>query len=957
MDALMRFPILGAFAGLSLLAIPLAAPLAAQAPSEATKPMPRWAFADSDLEPEDGYVFGQLGNGMRFVIRSNATPEGTALVRMEIEAGRLDERDTERGLAHYVEHMAFNGSTNVPEGEMVKLLERLGLAFGADTNAATAFHFTQYMLDLPRADEELLDTALFLMRETASELLFDEGAVERERGVLIAERRDRTNYAAIAAADQIDFFVPGSMLSNRYPLVDREDVDTATAADLKAFWQRTYIPANTTLVVVGDFDAAVVEQKIRAGFADWQAAPDIPQSSAGPVQPEYRGASDIYTDPALDAQIAVARLGPWIDRPDTAENRREAVIRSVGYAIVNRRLRRLTLSEEPPFRGASFRTSDIFEAGRQTSLTVAALEGDWQRGMTAAAQEYARIMQHGVTEAEIAEQVARRRTALENDVAGAATRNHAAYVNAAVALARDEFVPVSPETQLALFEQAVADLTPEAVIQALRGDVIALDEPLIRYQGRSVPEGGEQALREVWNTALAMPVDPPASSAFDAFPYTDFGEPGTVVSDTLGEELGIRRIVFDNGVRLNLKRTTLEDDRVRVRYTLDGGDWLETREDPSAIALAALLPSAGLGKLSADELATVLAGRNAAFRFSAAPDSFNGQVTTTPRDLEVQLQLIAAYLTDPGYRTEALVRYRNSLQDYFARLRATPQSALQAEEGRILSDDDPRFTLKDEATYRALELEGLQAAIGDRLARGALEIALVGDVDEDAAIRLVAQTLGALPVREADFTTPPGARERSFTSDRSDRVLTHTGEADQGLISFTWPTTDASDPDTTVGLALLRAVLDLEITEELRERLGDAYSPRVTSNPARYYDGYGTFTVAAGIDVERLDAARAAIEATVERLRTEPVSDDLLQRARQPILENFDNALKSNSGWMSYVARAQSEPDRITRFLAARDRYNALTPQAVQALAARYLGAGDAVVITVLPEGVAEGSQ
>ncbi|MEW4451141.1 insulinase family protein, partial [Bremerella sp. JC817] len=133
------------------------------------------------------WVFGKLDNGMRYIIRRNNRPEGTALVRMEFTAAALDEEDDERGYAHYVEHMAFNGSTNVPEGEMIKLLERKGLAFGADTNASTGFEYTQYKLDLPRADEDLLDTSLMLMRETASELLFDEEAVQREKGVILSE--------------------------------------------------------------------------------------------------------------------------------------------------------------------------------------------------------------------------------------------------------------------------------------------------------------------------------------------------------------------------------------------------------------------------------------------------------------------------------------------------------------------------------------------------------------------------------------------------------------------------------------------------------------------------------------------------------------------------------------------------------------------------------------------------
>ncbi|MEP6394406.1 MAG: insulinase family protein, partial [Alteripontixanthobacter sp.] len=179
---------------------------------------PVWAFEQSDLPLDRDYVFGALPNGMRYIIRRNATPEGTALVRMRIGSGSLAEREDERGLAHFVEHMAFNGSAAIPEGDMIKLLEREGLAFGADTNASTGFKATTYKLDLPRNDPALLDTALMLMRETASELTIAPDAVERERGVILAERRDRRNYAQRELEDRLDFASPQARFTRRLPI-------------------------------------------------------------------------------------------------------------------------------------------------------------------------------------------------------------------------------------------------------------------------------------------------------------------------------------------------------------------------------------------------------------------------------------------------------------------------------------------------------------------------------------------------------------------------------------------------------------------------------------------------------------------------------------------------------------------------------------------------------------------
>ena len=453
--------------------LPLAAALtlaacAAQPASVDSAPKPTWAFQQSDLPPDPAYRYGQLPNGMRFIIRRNATPAGTAQVRMDIATGSLDERETERGFAHFVEHMAFNGSTRVPEGEMVKLLERNGLSFGADTNAQTSFEQTLYMLDLPRNDAKLLDTALMLMREIASELTFDPQAVVRERGVVLSELRDGQGWSRTNLEDQLAFFYPAATYPRRLPIGTVETLNAATADALKAFWAREYVPSKTTLIVVGDFDTDAVEQAIRTRFADWQAKAQTPRPDQGKVEPKQKARVDIHLDPSLSERVTASRHGAWLDEPDTIANRRRNLLRQIGYGVVNRRLARLSRAIDPPFRGAGFGTSEVFRIGRTTNVIVDTVDGGWQRGLAAAAGVYARALATGFTKPEIDEQLASIRTGLENAAAGADTRSHGTLVAAALALIRDEQVPTTPQYCLDRFNQFAPKITPKTVMAALK---------------------------------------------------------------------------------------------------------------------------------------------------------------------------------------------------------------------------------------------------------------------------------------------------------------------------------------------------------------------------------------------------------------------------------------------------------------------------------------------------------
>ncbi|MCX9146710.1 M16 family metallopeptidase [Erythrobacter sp. WG] len=950
-------PSLHPIAAALALAFALPSALAAQDPppaeaageAPASAPSPLWAFEASDVPVDPGYTLGHLPNGLRYIIRRNATPAGTALVRMRIGSGSLEETDSERGLSHYLEHMAFNGSSGIPEGEMVKLLEREGLAFGADTNASTGFESITYMLNLPRNDEALLGTALKLMRETASELTLSEDAVARERGVILAERRDRAGFQQRNLEANIAFLAPGARYAERQPIGALRVLENATAAQLRALYARAYIPANTVLVVVGDLPVAVVEAAIAARFADWAAGPVPPEPQAGPIDVTRKGLTAIHLDPALAEKVTLSRLAPWRDEPDTIANRRLGRLRGIGYAIVNRRLARLARGADAPFKSAGFGSGNIFEAARITSLTVSTEDGGWRKGVTAAVHEVNQALAHGFTRAEVDEQLANIRTGLENGVKAADTRNNAAFVSAALALVADERVPTTPEWQLAQFEAMLPEITPEAVWQAMLADAAPFAEPLIRFEGRAAPEGGEAALRAAFEEGMALPVAAPAEAGVTAFGYSDFGPAGTVVSDTREPRLGFRLIRFANGVRLTLKTTDVRKDRIAFALAVDGGDLMNTPEAPLATTLADSLAAGGLGKHSQDDLASVLAGRSVSFSLASGADAFTAAAITTPRDLALQMQVLAATLTDPGYRPEGVERYRRGIANYFATLDATPARALGAASGAILSGGDPRFSLQPREAYMALDFAGLAATIGDRLAHGAIELALVGDLDEDAAIAAVAATLGALPPREPAFLPRTANRTRSFTAARGEHVLTHRGERDQALLQWVWPTTDDRDLAEAQRLDLLARIVRIELTDRLREKLGQAYSPSAGSSLSHYYPGYGTFAISAAVAADKVEDVRAAVAALVADLAAAPLDADVIDRARKPWVEEYNKALKDLNGWLGLAARAQSEPERLDRFLAVPQVMAAITPEDIRRTAQAYLKPGSAVTFLVLP--------
>ncbi len=310
-------------ARLFLLAAASVAVLTAAAPALAqVQPSDPWAQATSDIPADTNVRFGTLPNGMQYAIMRNATPPGQASFRLRIDAGSLMENEDQLGLAHFMEHMAFNGTTNVPENDLLRILERLGLAFGADTNASTGFDQTVYMLELPRTNDETVDASLHIMREQVSEALMAADAVDAERGVIEGEERLRNTPGLRSIKAQLALLAPGQRISQRLPIGDLNIIRNAPRERFVEFYDAYYRPSRATFVAVGDFDVDVMEAKIRGAFESWEPrAADGPEPDLGtvaPRQPETR----ILVEPGVQSSIQLNWIrNPDLD-PDTVSERR-----------------------------------------------------------------------------------------------------------------------------------------------------------------------------------------------------------------------------------------------------------------------------------------------------------------------------------------------------------------------------------------------------------------------------------------------------------------------------------------------------------------------------------------------------------------------------------------------------------------------------------------------------------
>ena len=734
----------------------LGAPPGLAAPGPAvTAPVQAWPQANSDVAADPAVRFGTLPNGMRYAIMRNATPKAEVSIRFRIDAGSLMETQAQAGLAHMIEHMTFRGTVHVPQAEEWKGLQRLGMAMGADVSAFTSDTQTFYQFDLPNADPKTLDTGLMRMRETASEVLLRPEALDAERGTVLSEMRTRDTPGYRTSRAELGFFYAGQPLATHAPIGSLDNIQHAPAEALRAFYRAYYRPERASLIVVGDIDPDLVERRIRAHFANWTGVgPPGPEPVLGP--PAQRGEETrLVVDPALSRAIAVGWITPYDTTPENRAKVRRTLIESIGLAVLNHRLQRLASRPDRPFLSAQVSSQNQARSARIVALNIDIDPTHWRGALTAADIARRQALQFGVRQDEVDREIATFRAQYQAAADGAATRPTPLLASGLLGSADEGFVFADPAEALTLVQAATEGLTADQVTDALRGLFVG-SGPLLFIASPVAIDGGQAAVTAAFDDAESRLIASPPAETDLVWPYANFGPAGQVVEQRSIEDLGVTLVRFANGVRLTIKPTKLSADQILVQAKIGQGrrELPSDRGAPRWAADGGALVLGGLKAMSFEDMQQVLAAKVYGVSYGTLDDGFVLAGATTPSDLDTQLQVLAAYVTAPGWRQEAFDRTRAGAAPQLNNLAASPDGVMARDLGMLLHDGDPRWAPATPLELTFARLADLRATLGPVLAGDPIELTIVGDVSVDRAIAAAAASFGALPPRP-DPDAPP----------------------------------------------------------------------------------------------------------------------------------------------------------------------------------------------------------
>ena len=916
------------------------------AKAEALPAVP-WLYRGSDIPIDREWSFGELSNGLKYAVRRNGVPPRQVSIRVAIDAGSAMELPSERGFAHFNEHLSFRGSKFVADEEAKRVWQRLGATFGSDTNAQTTPTQTIYKLDLPSATPEGLDESVKILSGMMAGAFLTPGAVDTERRTVLAELREGVSPQQKIGDATRELFFAGQALAAGSPIGTVESLNAATPAMLKAFRDRWYRPDKALVIIAGDGDPATFEALIRKYFADWKpVAPPPPTPDFGKPR-DASPRARVVVEPGVPTLVSIAVLRPWYQKNDTIEYNRGKLIETLATRIINRRLERAARLGGS-FLQASIDQDDVSRSVDGTFIQIIPLNNDWEASIRDVRAAVADALTNPSSQADIDREASEFAASLQIAVESAGTQAAGELADNLIEAVNIRETVASPEVARDVFTAMPGRLTPAAILSATRKLLTGTPMRAILTLPTPDPTAEVRLLTALTADAKAGPAATAATPvSFDRVPK--FGSPGGVFKRDAAA-LGLEFVELANGVRLVLFANKAETGKIQVTVRFGRGlQALPSNKTTLAWAGEAALVSSGIGDLGQEELDRLTSARRINMGFDIGNDAFALKAVTRPADFDDQLHLLAAKLDFPGWDPAPVNRARAAMAVGIETLGSSPQSVLGRDLQYYLHGGDPRWATPTRADVVALTPKSFRKLWEPLLRTGPVEVLIFGDFDPDKAIATAAQTFGAMRRRGVSSPRSPGSA--TVRPNSTPLAVTHRGAADQAAAVLAWPSGGgAVEIAESRRLDMLAAIFSDRLFDQLREAEGASYAPNVSSNwPIDMRSG-GSFAVTSQLRPETVDKFFVIARAVAADLVANPVTADELTRAVNPMRQLIARASSGNSFWMSQLGGSSTDPRKIAALQTLSLDYAQITPTTLQATARRWLLPDKTFSMIVLPE-------
>ncbi|MEL6650788.1 MAG: insulinase family protein, partial [Bacteroidota bacterium] len=850
---------------------------------------------------------GKLANGFTYYIRQNAKPENYAEFRLAVNAGSILETDAQQGLAHFVEHMCFNGTKNFPKMALVDYLESIGTKFGAHLNAYTSFDETVYMLRVPTDDQEKFTKGFQIMEDWAHSVTFEDEEIEKERGVIIEEWRTRLGARDRMFKETLPKVFYQSLYADRLPIGKIDVLETFPPDEIRRFYKDWYRPDLMALVIVGDFeDMDAVETRIKEMFGRIEGPAEPKDRPDFQIPDHDETLITIFSDEETPYnQIEVMYKHPLTVSKNLADYRRTLVY-NLASTLIDGRLEELLQAENPPFSfagsgyGQMARTKDAFNA------FVVVQEGGFLNGLEALLTENERALRYGFTQSELDRAKKSYLSRLEKQVREKdkteSRRIVMSYVN--------HYLEGSPapgfENSLKLTQELFPSITLEDVNEAFKS-FITKENRVITLNGTMSPSNVMPTEAEV--LALLDKVGEKELTVYEdnvaAEPLMGVSNaPGSVIKTETKEEIGVTELTLSNGVRVILKPTDFQNDQILMRAYSPGGSSLVSDEDyiSATYGIQAIMES-GLANYDYIQLDKYLSDKQ------LRVGTFVGELyegmsgSTSPKDLETFLQLTHLYFTAPRKDEKAFKSSLSKTQGFFANLMNSPENYFRSEVVKVMGNGHPRATyLPSPEQWAKVDLDRAFSIYQERFANAAdFTFLLVGNFDVEGIQPLLNQYLGSLPAlaetedwKDIGMTLPEGPIDHKVYKGKEPKSVVEM----KFFGDFEWSGENRYNMQSTV------QVLGIMLRESMREDKGGVYGVRASGSPSKEPKPEYAITISFVCSPENVDDLVNTAWNDIKTLQDEGASEKNLQKVQETQRKDIETGMLQNQFWMGQLYNA-----------------------------------------------------